>query len=94
MKVKVKLKRFGEKEYKINSHGFVVLRCELEPGGKTVKTEPCCFCGTRHIHGVGIGKLGHKARHCPRDIDISLPENRVVSNFNGYFLKLVKKLKT
>lgn len=91
MKIQVRLRRMGTREYKINHQGFVVLRCELEPGGRTVKTEPCCFCGIQHIHGLSVG---HKARHCPQDIDITLPDGRVISNFNGYFLKLVKKLKT
>lgn len=86
----VNFKRIGMREYKIDPDGLAILRCEVSPDGQTLRTEPCPFCKAKyHIHGVA--HPGHKARHCAH-VRISLPDGSVISNFNGYILKLVSNL--
>jgi len=61
----------------------LILKAKLHKG--VYRTEPCPFCGKRHIHGAVDG---HRLAHCPhkKRRDVTAPDGTRLSPEDGYFL--------
>lgn len=71
---------------------YVALDCTVN--GKSIKTEPCPFCGVRHSHGTGgdnpvefggFMSYGHRAAHCFSNVSLEI-DGETVYAADGYYL--------
>ncbi len=68
---------------------------QVVDGNLQTVTEPCFFCGKRHLHGAidtvrvdveGLQSYGHRVAHCDkRSIEREI-HGKVISNDRGYYL--------
>lgn len=64
---------------------FAVIRRDSEES----KTDPCPFCGERHIHGIGDG---HRTAHCRKgSTEILAADGTVLFQKHGYMLRTRNK---
>lgn len=87
-------------DFRVISGKYLVLKSRVRKGLRTVETEKCPFCGTKHIHSgggkdykknievqEGIRTLGHRRPHCLiKHIEFITPNGTVVNNKDGYYL--------
>ena len=66
-----------------DGHFYLVLRQDPI----TRRTEPCPFCGIRHIHGLGPG---HRSQHCSPQfwgVNFQNDSGEMFCCDNGYYLE-------
>jgi hypothetical protein len=57
----------------------------LEYKKRNERTQPCIFCGKRHLHGKNDG---HRLPHCSKHYEITLSDGTVVPSSRGYYIKM------